>query len=120
MEEMLGQMLQVEHGLVIDFFARSFPEKMLWGSLAAGIAHELPVSVLIVRDRRDTINEVLIGVSRGGFTEGCSGWGGRITATFGARVTLLHVSPAAPLMYGGMEKVAETLTELVQADTSDA
>ena len=85
-EEMLGQMLQVEHGLfIVGFFARSFPEKMLWSSLAARISHELPVSVLIVRDRRDTINEVLIGVSGRGFTEECSGWGGRITATFGAR-----------------------------------
>ncbi len=120
-EEMLAQMLQVEHDLVIiGYDARSFLERMLWGSLAARIAHELPVSVLIVRDRRDTINNVLIGVSGGGFSEECSAWGGRIAAAFGARVTLLHVSPTPPLMYAGLEEVAETLAEFLQANTLDA
>jgi len=120
-EEMRAQILQVEHDLVIvGYHARSFLEKMLWGSLAARSAHESPVSVLIVRERRDTINGVLIGVSGGGFTEECLAWGGRIAAAFGARVTLLHVSPAPPLMYAGLEEVAETLTEFLQTDTPDA
>jgi nucleotide-binding universal stress UspA family protein len=120
-EEMLAQMLQVEYDLVIvGYYARGFLEKILWGSLAARIVHELPVSVLIVRDRRDTINRVLIGISGGGFTEECTDWGGRIAAAFGARVTLLHVSPAPPLMYAGLEEVTETLAEFLQADTFHA
>jgi nucleotide-binding universal stress UspA family protein len=108
-EEMLAQMLQVEYDLVIvGYYARGFWEKILWGSLAARITHELPVSVLIVRDRRDTINRVLIGISGGGFTEECTDWGGRI------------VRPAPPLMYTGLEEVTETLAEFLQADTFHA
>ena len=120
LEEMLAQMLHVEHDLVIiGYDARGFLERVLWGSLATRIAHELPVSVMIVRDQRDTINNVLIGVSGGGFTKECSDWGGRIATAFDARVTLLHVSPTPPLMYAGLEEVAETLTEFLQANTLD-
>jgi nucleotide-binding universal stress UspA family protein len=121
LEEMLGEMLHIEYDLVIvGYYARSFLQKMLLGSLAARIANELPVSVLIVRGQRDWINHVLIGISGGGFTEECSKWGGRIAAAFEARATLLHVSAAPPLMYTGLEEVVETLTEFLQTDTPDA
>jgi nucleotide-binding universal stress UspA family protein len=120
-EEMLAQILITEYDLVIvGYYARSFLEKVLWGSLAARITHELPASVLIVRDRRETINHVLIGISGGGFTEECTEWGGSIAAAFDARVTLLHVSPAPPLMYAGLEEVAETLAEFLQTHTPSA
>jgi nucleotide-binding universal stress UspA family protein len=120
-EDMLAQMLAVEYDLVVvGYYTRSFLEKMLWGSWAARIVHELPVSVLIVRDRHDTINHVLIGISGGGFTEECSDWGGSIAVAFDARVTLLHVRPAPPLMYAGLEEVVETLPEFLQANTPDA
>jgi nucleotide-binding universal stress UspA family protein len=120
-EELLTQMLEVEYDLVIvGYYARSFLEKAIWGSLAARIAHELPVSVLIVRDHRDWIDHVLIGISGGGFTSECAEWGGRIAAAFGARVTLLHASQIPPLMYAGLEEVVETLTEFLQTDTPEA
>ena len=120
-EEMLTQMLDIEYDLVIvGYYARSFLEKMIWGSLAARIAHELPVSVLIVRDKRDTIDHMLIGISGGGFTQDCTDWGGSIAIAFDAQVTLLHVSPAPPLMYAGLEEVKKTLAEFLQTDTSEA
>lgn len=120
-EQMLAQMLLVEYDLVIvGYYARGFWEKVLWGSLAARIAHELPVSVLIVRDRRDTVDHVLIGISGGGFTQECTDWGGAIAAAFKARVTLLHVSQSPPLMYAGLEDVVETLAEFLEADTPSA
>ena len=99
-EQMLAQMLHVEYDLVIvGYYARGFWEKVLWGSLAARIAHELPVSVLIVRDRRDTVDHVLVGISGGGFTKECADWGGAIAAAFKARVTLLHVNcPISPIV----------------------
>lgn len=120
-EQMLTQMLVIEYDLVVvGYYARSFLEKVVWGSLATRIAHELPVSVLIVRDQRETINHVLIGISGGGFTQDCSEWGGQIAAAFDARVTLLHVSQSPPLMYAGLKEVAETLPEFLHADTPDA
>jgi nucleotide-binding universal stress UspA family protein len=118
---MLAQLLQRDYELVVvGYQARSFLEKAIWGSLAARIAHELPLSVLIVRGRRDRINRVLIGISGGGFTNECVAWGGRIAAAFGADVTLVHASPAPPLMYGGLDEVVETLTELLQTSTPEA
>jgi nucleotide-binding universal stress UspA family protein len=120
-EHMLGQMLQTVFDLVIvGYHSRSFLEKAIWGSLAARIAHELPLSVLIVRGRRDWVNHVLIGISGGGFTDECAEWGGRIASAFGARVTLLHASATPPLMYGGLDEVVETLTEFLETDTLEA
>ncbi len=120
-EDMLTQMLVAEYDLVIvGYHSRSFLEKALMGSLAARIAHELPTSVLIVRGRRDSVERVLIGISGGGFTTECTEWGGRIAAALDARATLLHVSPAPPLMYAGLEEVAENLTEFLQSNTSGA
>ncbi len=120
-EQMLAEMLQVDYELVIvGYHPRSFLEKAIWGSLAARIAHELPLSVMIVRGRRDWINHVLIGISGGGFTIECAEWGGRIAAAFSADVTLLHASATPPLMYGGLEEVVETLTELLETDTLEA
>lgn len=120
-DEMLHQILQVEYDLVIvGYYVRSFWEKMLWGSLAARIAAELPLSVLIVRDRRETIARLLVGISGGGFTDACLDWTSHIAAAFGAQVTLLHVAPTPPLMYAGLEEVRETLPEFLQADTSES
>jgi nucleotide-binding universal stress UspA family protein len=114
-------MLPVEYDLVIvGYYARSFLEKVLWGSLAARIAHELPASVLIVRGRRDTIERILVGISGGGFTTECTEWAGRVAAAVGAHVTLFHVVPAPPLMYAGLEEVVESLTEFLQTDTPEA
>lgn len=120
-EEMLAQMLNIEYDLVVvGYHARRFLERAIWGSLAARIAHELPVSVLIVRGHREWIQHVLIGISGGGFTSECAEWGGRIAAAFGARATLLHTSQIPPLMYAGLDEVVETLTEFLQTDTPEA
>lgn len=120
-EDMLTQMLPVEYDLVVvGYYARSFLEKVLWGSLAARIAHELPASVLIVRGRRDAIERVLVGISGGGFTVECTEWAGRVATAAGAHVTLFHVSPTPPLMYAGLEEVVQNLTEFLQTDTPGA
>jgi nucleotide-binding universal stress UspA family protein len=120
-EQMLTQILHKDYDLVIvGYHTRSFLEKAIWGSLAARIAHELPLSVLIVRGSRDWINHVLVGISGRGFTNECVDWGGRIAVAFGGRVTLLHASATPPLMYGGLEEVVETLSELLETDTAEA
>lgn len=120
-EQMLAQMLQQDYDLVIvGYHSRSFLEKAIWGSLAARIAHELPLSVLIVRGRRDWISHVLVGISGRGFTNECVDWGGRIAVAFGGCVTLLHASATPPLMYGGLEEVVETLSEFLETDTAEA
>jgi nucleotide-binding universal stress UspA family protein len=120
-EQMLAQMAEKDCDLVVvGYDARSFLEKALWGSLAARIAQELPVPVLIVRGHRDWINHVLIGISGSGFTDECVKWGGRIALAFDAPVTLLHVSPSPPLMYAGLDEVVETLPEFLQTHTPES
>jgi nucleotide-binding universal stress UspA family protein len=120
-DEMLTQMLQVEYDFVtVGYEARSFLEKMIWGSTASRIADELPVSVLIIREPRDWIDHILIGISGGGFTTACTGWGGQVAAAFDAQVTLLHVGATPPLMYAGLEEVIESLDELLGTDTAEA
>jgi nucleotide-binding universal stress UspA family protein len=120
-EQMLTQILDNDYDLVIvGYHTRSFLEKAIWGSFAARIAHELPLSVLIVRGRRDQVQHVLVGISGRGFTNECVEWGGRIAVAFGGRVTLLHASATPPLMYGGLEEVVETLSELLETDTAEA
>jgi nucleotide-binding universal stress UspA family protein len=120
-DELLAQMLAVDYDLVIvGYQTRGRLDRMLWGSLAARIVHELPTSVLIVRDWREAINHILIGISGGGFTAECANWGGRIAAAFNARVTVLHASQAPALMYAGLEEVAESLQEFLQTDTLEA
>jgi nucleotide-binding universal stress UspA family protein len=114
-------MLDTEYDLVIvGYETRGFLEKMIWGSWATRIAHEVPTSVLIIRDRRDMINHVLVGISGGGFTEACVAWAGHIATAFDAQVTLVHTSQMPALMYGGLEEVRETLTEFLQTDTAEA
>jgi len=117
----LAQLARQKFDLVVfGYQARTFLERALWGSLAARIVHELPLSALIVRGDCESINRVLVGISGGGFTDACVSWGGRIALAFDARVVLMHVSPPPPLMYGGFEEVVEDLTELLQTDTVQA
>jgi nucleotide-binding universal stress UspA family protein len=117
----LTQLVEQEYDLVVvGYSARTFLERALWGSLAARIAHEFPLPVMIVRGEYAGIDRILIGISGGGFTDACVEWGGRIALAFETSVILLHVGPSPPLMYGGFEEVVEDLAELLQTDTPEA
>jgi nucleotide-binding universal stress UspA family protein len=117
----LAELVDREYDLVVvGYNARTFLERALWGSLAARIAHEFPLPVMIVRGEHASIDRLLIGISGGGFTDACVEWGGRIASAFEARVVLLHVGPSPPLMYGGFEEVVQDLAELLRTDTVEA
>lgn len=117
----LAQLVKQEYDLgVVGYSARTFLERALMGSLAARIAHEFPLPVMIVRGENAEIDRVLIGISGGGFTDACVKWGGRIASVFETSVVLLHVGPSPPLMYGGFDEVVEDLPELLQTDTPEA
>lgn len=117
----LAQLVEQEYDLVVvGYNARTFLERALMGSLAARIAHEFPLPVMIVRGENVVIDRVLVGVSGGGFTDACVEWGGRIASAFETPVVLLHVGPSPPLMYGGFEEVVEDLAEFLQTNTPEA
>jgi nucleotide-binding universal stress UspA family protein len=103
--------------VVIGYRKRSAMEKALRGCVAAQVVHQATTSVLVVRQGRQDIRRILLGIGGNGFTSEITDWGSRIAAALGAHVTLLHVESAPPLMYGGLEEVQETLAEFLESDT---
>jgi nucleotide-binding universal stress UspA family protein len=120
-DEILAQMRAVEYDVAfVGYQPRPFLQKVFRGSLASRIANEVPTSVMILRDERERIEHILVGISGGGFTKDCARWAGKIAAAFGAHVTLAHASQTPALMYGGLEEVKETLEEFLQTDTAQS
>ncbi len=106
--------------VVVGYRERRFLEKVLFGSVAVRIAHLVPVPVLIVREPREALRRILIGISGRGFQEEEVRWGGEIARAFGGQVTLLHVLPPPPLMYTGLPQVSESLADFLESDTEEA
>ncbi len=106
--------------VVVGYRSRGFLKRFFQGSDATRIVQASSVSVLVVREPRDQLERILIGVAGGGFTDYCARLGGRIAAAFDAHVTLLHVRNIPVLMYAGLEQVQETLEEMLQTDTQEA
>jgi nucleotide-binding universal stress UspA family protein len=106
--------------VVIGYRKRSKLEKALLGCVAARVVHQATTSVLVVRKGRPDIRRLLLGIGGSGFTAEMTEWGAQIAAAVGARVTLIHVEPAPPLMYSGLPEVHQTLSELLETDTPAA
>jgi nucleotide-binding universal stress UspA family protein len=106
--------------VVIGYRKRSAMEKALSGCVAAQVAHQAMTSVLIVRDGRPDIRRLLLGIGGNGFTTEIAEWGAQIASAVGATATLIHVELSPPLMYGGLEEVHQTLTEILETDTPAA
>lgn len=106
--------------VVIGYRKRSAMEKALKGCVAAQVVHQATTSVLVVRQGRQDIRRILLGIGGSGFTTEITDWGTRIAAALGAHVTLMHVEPAPPLMYSGLEEVHETLPGFLETDTPTA
>jgi nucleotide-binding universal stress UspA family protein len=128
--------LQVEAGdaeaLVMDAMAASPYDVVALGALAKkrqrrrltsvamGIIEHAQASVLVIHGERQRIRRVLICAS--GTEQGhLPVWAGAALACgAGARTTLLHVVDAMPSMYAGLERMEETLGELLQSGTERA
>ena len=106
--------------IVIGYRRRSAMEKALKGCVAAQVVHQATTSVLVVRQGRQDIRRLLLGIGGNGFTTEITDWGTRIAVALGAQVTLIHVESAPPLMYSGLEEVHQTLAEFLETDTPAA
>ncbi len=106
--------------IVIGYRKRSAMEKALKGCVAAQVAHQATTSVLIVREGREDIRKLLLGIGGDGFTTEITEWGAAIAAAVGAQATLIHVESAPPLMYSGLDEVQQTLSEFLATDTASA
>lgn len=92
--------------------------RKLRGSVAMRIVERAQSSVLVIKGDRQSLSRILICAS--GTEHGhLPVWAGASLAC-GARAqaTVLHVVDAMPSMYTGLEKMEETLAELLQSDTA--
>ena len=119
--QFVNQMQEQHYDLVvIGYRRRSKLEKALQGCVAAQVALQAPTSVLIVREGRPDIRNLLIGIGGNGFTSELIDWGVKIARAMGAQVTMMHVEAAPPLMYAGLEEVHQTLAEFLETNTPTA
>jgi nucleotide-binding universal stress UspA family protein len=91
-----------------------------FNSVGMRIIERTEGSVLLIKGDRSSLSRVLICAS--GAEHGhLSVWAGTALACgAGARATVLHVVDAMPSMYAGLERMEETLAELLQSDTDKA
>jgi nucleotide-binding universal stress UspA family protein len=88
-----------------------------FNSVGMRIVERAQSSVLIVKGNRPTLQRVLICASgtEQGFLPIRAG--SALACGAGAEATLLHVVDAMPAMYAGLERMEETLVELLRTDT---
>ncbi len=91
-----------------------------FNSVGMRIVEQTRSSVLVIKGARPSLSRVLMCVS--GTEHGhLSVWAGAALACgLGAQATLLHVVDAMPAMYTGLERMEETLAELLQSETDKA
>jgi nucleotide-binding universal stress UspA family protein len=89
----------------------------LLGSVTQQIIRRVPISVLVARQARPSLEHVLVCTSGADVAEPVVELGAWLAGAANARTTLLHVSSPVPSMYTGLEELEETLPELLQTDT---
>lgn len=94
--------------------------RALFNSVGMRVVERASGSVLLIKGNRPSLSRVLICAS--GAEHGhMSVWvGAALACGAGAQATLLHVVDAMPSMYAGLERMEETLAELLQSGTEMA
>lgn len=89
----------------------------LFGSVAMSIVERAQLSVLVYRGDRSRLSRILICTSGTEYGQQAVWAGASLACGAGAQATVLHVVDAMPSMYAGLEKMEETLAELLQSAT---
>jgi nucleotide-binding universal stress UspA family protein len=77
-------------------------------------------SVLVIKGDRPTLARVLICSSGTEHSRPAVRMGAAVARAAGAQATLLYVMQPMPIMYSGLERMEERLTEFLQTDTEQA
>jgi nucleotide-binding universal stress UspA family protein len=105
-----------QHDLVVIVASRigGYPRK---ASISRESLQKIPCSVVIAKNPRPNINQILM--LTGGFrvSESMIKIGARLAGALNAKVTLMHVTANVPSMYTGLDTIEETLEELLHTDT---
>jgi nucleotide-binding universal stress UspA family protein len=114
----IGELETTPYDLVVlGSLGRKRSHRRLFGSVAMCIVERAQTSVLVYRGDRSRLSRILICTS--GTEQGHQAvWAGASLACgAGAQATVLHIVDAMPSMYVGLEKMEETLAELLQSAT---
>ncbi len=103
--------------VVLGSLGNKRSSRRLFGSVAMSIVERAQVSVLVYRGDRSRLSRILICTSGTEHGQQAVWAGASLACGAGARATVLHVVDAMPSMYAGLEKMEETLAELLQSAT---
>ena len=106
--------------LVVGACQQISAAQRLLGSVTQQIIRRAPVSVLVARKTRPSLERVLICTGGADVAEPVIELGGTLAGLAHAQTTLLHVVSPVPSMYTGLGEIEETLAELLQTDTPTA
>ena len=91
--------------------------QLFWRSSAEKVADRAPVSVLVVKEERPSLQKILVCVGGQQLNPAVVEWGAKLAQASEAAVQMLYVTDPVPGMYTGLGEMDETLSELLQANT---
>ena len=91
--------------------------QLFWRSSAEKVADRAPISVLVVKEERPSLQKILICVGGQQRNPAVVEWGVKLAQAAQAAVQMLYVTDPVPGMYSGLGEMEETLSELLQANT---
>jgi nucleotide-binding universal stress UspA family protein len=105
-----------------DMVAVGTHETPRWGERFLGIfarriVAQSNISALVIRNPHQEIEHILVATTGTESSKPVVDTGANLAEATGAKVTLLYVSDPVPSMYSGLERIEETLPEMLQSDT---
>lgn len=94
----------------------SFTQSLL-RSVTHRVAEKAPISVLVVKQERPSLDNILICTGGQKLNQAVIERGAQLAKVANANVKLLYVATPVPGMYSGLEDMDETLPELLQTNT---
>lgn len=91
--------------------------QMLLRSVTQQVTKKAPISVLVVKEERPSLKNILICTGGQKLNRGVIEQGAKLAKAAQATVQLLYVTNPAPGMYAGLGNMDETLPELLQSNT---
>ncbi|MEJ2746704.1 MAG: universal stress protein [Anaerolineae bacterium] len=91
--------------------------QLLLRSVTHRVMEKAPISVLVVKEERPSLNNILICTGGQKLNQVVIERGAQLAKAANARVKLLYVAAPVPGMYSGLDDMDETLPELLQSNT---
>jgi nucleotide-binding universal stress UspA family protein len=103
--------------IVVGFPSNNSLTQMLTRSITNRVAEKAEISVLVVKEERPSLKNILICTGGLKINQAVIRKGASLAKAAGASVQLLYVTEPVPGMYSGLEDMDETLPELLQSNT---